>query len=359
MTRKLLFGLLIFTLVVLPLLAACAKPAPTTPTPTTPTPTPTTPTPTKPVELVVSDHNPAASGPGKALDYWAEQVQAQAGGRLKLTVYHGGALLATDEAYRGVQGRIADIAHYALQAKDGFYLNSVVSLPFLGWPTQHMEDKYMALLDKFPEMKAEWKGVTIISVMMMPPTHIHTAKKAIKTPADLKGIKIGSRGAMVETMNAVGAAAVDVAPTDWYVSLDRGLLEGIANHFPVLNVFGVTELLPYHTVFGEGGIDMMPMYLIMNTDVLNSLPSDLKQLIIDSGHIWYEKFCELDAADQLNVKKICEDKNHTFTYLTPEEIAVWYDLVKKPVHDKWIKDCADKGLPAQAVYDEALRLAKE
>jgi len=311
------------------------------------------------IELIVNDYNPAPSPPGQSVALWAEQVNELSGGRLNLTVYSGGSLLTTDEAYRGVQGRIADVTHYALQAKDGFYLNSVVSLPFMGWSTQHMEDKYMALLDQFPEVQAEWQDVTIISVMMMPGTHLHTVDKVIMTPDDVAGVKIGSRGMMVETMDAVGAAAVDIAPPEWYVSLDRGLLEGIANHFPVLNVFGVTELLPYHTIFGEGGIDMMPMYLIMNTEVLNSLPDDLKQLIIDSGSIWYEKFCELDAADLTNVISMCEENNHTFTYLTPEEIAAWYDLVKEPVHDAWIADCEADGLPGQAVYDATLQLASE
>ncbi len=360
--KKKIFLIPLALLLAISLIAiGCPTPPETTAPPETTTPPTVPPTTTEPevIELIVNDHNPALSGPGQSLIYWAEQVNELSEGRLHLTVYSGGALLTTDEVYRGVQGRMADIAHYVVQAKDGFYLNSVIALPFMGWPTQHIEDKYMALMDQFPEMQAEWQDVTIISVMMMPPTHLHTVNKAIKTPGDVKGMKIGSRGLMVETMSVVGAAAVDNPPTDWYVSLDRGLLEGIANHFPVLDVFGVTELLPYHTIFGEGGIDMMSMHLIMNTEVLNGLPDDLRQLLINSDSIFYDKFCELDSAGIARAVKFCEENNHTFTYLTPEEIAEWYDLVKEPVHDAWIADCEARGLPGQEVYDRALELVAE
>lgn len=372
---------LILMVAVLAFAPSCAKPAPAptpapapapTPTPApapTPTPAPApTPTPApapapeaaKPIELIVNDHNPAFTGPGQSIIYWANYVNEKSNGRLHLTVYSGGALLSGEEVYRGVQTGVADIGHYVVDSREGFALNLVMGLPFMGWPKQHVEDKYLALLDKFPEMKAEWKGVTILSVMMMPPTHIHTTDKVVKTPADIKGMKImGAEYMLNATMQAAGATAVQLDIADMAPSLNTGLIEGVINHFPVLNVFGALEFLKYHTVFGEGGINMTPMYLIMNMDKLNSLPADLKQLVIDSGSVWFEKFSELDAADQVNAQTYVKENNHTMTYLTPEEIKVWYDLVKQPVHDAWIADCNAKGLPGQAVYDEALRLAKE
>jgi len=179
-------------------------------------------------------------------------------------------------------------------------------------------------------------------------------------PADLEGMKImGAEYMLNMTMEAAGATPVQLDIGDMAPSLNTGLIDGVMNHFPVLNVFGALEFLPYHTVFGEGGINMTPMFVIMNTEKLNSLPPDLKQIVLDSGSIWYDRFSELDAADILGAQEYVEANNHTITYLTPEQIAVWYDLVKEPIHDAWIADCEAKGLPGQAVYDEALRLAQE
>jgi TRAP-type C4-dicarboxylate transport system substrate-binding protein len=236
-----------------------------------------------------------------------------------------------------------------------------MALPFMGWPEQHETGKlYLELLKSSEAMQAEWEGVTILSVMMMPPAHVHTAKKEVVTPSDLKGLKImGAEYMLNASMEAAGATPVQLDIGDMAPSLNTGLIDGIMNHMPVLNVFGALELLNYHTMFGKGGINMTPMYLIMNTKVLNGLPPDLKKLLLDSGSIWYEKFKELDIMEQEKAQKTADKFKQKFIYLTPEQIQVWYDLVKGPVHEKWIKDAEAKGLPGKKVYKKALKLIED
>jgi TRAP-type C4-dicarboxylate transport system substrate-binding protein len=231
----------------------------------------------------------------------------------------------------------------------------------MGWPEQHKTGElYQKLLDSSKEMQNEWNGVTIISVMMMPPTHLHTVKKPVVMPADIKGMKImGAETMTIAAAQAAGATPVQIDIGDMAPALNTGLIGGIMNHFPVLNVFGALELLNYHTIFGDGGINMTPMFIIMNTRKLNSLPSDLQKLIMNSGSIWYNKMKELDDADQIKAKKDAEGWGHKFTYLTPEQIKVWYNVVKAPIHDAWIKEAEAKGLPGKAVYNKALKLIKK
>ena len=72
-----------------------------------------------------------------------------------------------------------------------------------------------------------------------------------------------------------------------------------------------------------------------------------------------EKQTELNNMDLEQSLGFCYDNDHTMTELTPAEIQVWYDLVKQPIHEEWIKDCENKGLPGREVYEAALKLAKE
>lgn len=315
----------------------------------------------KVIKLTVNDHNPPFAPPGKAIDDYVAAVNKAGAGKVELTVHHGGALLSGEEAYRGVQTGVCDIAHYAIDAREGFVLNLVMSLPFMGWPGQHeAEDLYRELLDYSKEMRAEWEGVTVLSFMMMPPTHVHTAKKVVATPADLKGLKImGAEHMLNASMQAAGATPVHLDIGDMAPSIQTGLIDGIMNHFPVLGVFGALELTKTHTVFGPGGINITPMFIVANTKVLNGLPPDVQKILKDKASIWYERFKELDTADIVNSQKLCKDWGHTFTYLTPEQIKVWYDLVKGPVHDQWIKDAEAKGLPGKKVYKKALQLIKD
>ncbi|UCH06641.1 MAG: TRAP transporter substrate-binding protein [Deltaproteobacteria bacterium] len=315
----------------------------------------------QPIELTVNDHNPPPSTVAQAWDAWGKWVEERSKGRLKVTIHHGGALLAEKEAYRGTETGVCDMAHYVVDRREGFLLSTVTTLPFLGMPAQMEAGQlWMELLNKFPEMAKEWEGVKIIGIFMMPPTHIHTKKKAVETPADLKGMKIhGAEYALVQTMDAAGASPVQLDITEMYTGLERGILDGVMNHFPVCFIFKVLELTQYHTVFGDGGINMTPMFAIMNPKKFNSLPPDLQKIMEESGKVWTEEQKKLDFPLQDTAVGFCKGKNHTFTNLTPQGIKVWYDLVKKPIHDKWIADAEAKGLPGKAVYEEALKLITE
>jgi TRAP-type C4-dicarboxylate transport system substrate-binding protein len=117
--------------------------------------------------------------------------------------------------------------------------------------------------------------------------------------------------------------------------------------------------MPFHTIFGKGGVNMTPMGIIWNEKKWNNYPPDVKKILTDGAHFYTEKFFEMDYGMQGMVVKTCKDKGHTFTELTPQEIKVWYDLVKKPIHDRWIAEAEAKGLPGRAVYNETLRLIQQ
>lgn len=314
----------------------------------------------KVIAITVNDHNPPPSGPAQTIEYWAKKANEMGAGKFKITVHHGGALLTGDEAYRGAQSGIVDAAHYVVDRRDGFLLNTVLTLPFLGLPDQEKtREIYRQLRAKFPEVRGEFKGVIPFLFVMMPPTHIHNSKKVIKTPADLKGMKMhGAEYALVQVMGATGATAVQLDIADMYMGLERKLLDGVINHFPVCFIFKVLELLPYHTVFGTGGINMTPMGIVWNEKKWNSYPPDVQKILTDSIHFYTEKFYELDYGLQDISVGFCKEKNHTFTNLTPREIKVWYNLVKEPIHNKWIEEAEAKGLPGKKVYKYTLKLIK-
>lgn len=312
----------------------------------------------KVIELTVNDYNPPPSNVAKAWDEWKKWVEERSRGRLKINVHHGGALLGMKESYRGTQSGIVDISHYVVERREGFLLNTITTLPFLNLPPQMDAGKlYLELLDKFPEMRGEWKGVKILSTFMMPPTHIHTKRKQIKTPEDLKGLKMhGAEYAVIAILNVAGATPVELPITDMYMGLERGIIDGALNHFPVCYIFRTLELMPFHTVFGEGGINMTPMYAIINEEKFNSFPPDIQKILEESGTVWMYEMWKGDTIFKNVAIDFCKEKRHTFTYLTPDEIKPWYNLVKAPIHDKWIKEAEAAGLPGRAVYEETLKL---
>jgi TRAP-type C4-dicarboxylate transport system substrate-binding protein len=290
---------------------------------------------------------------------WADAVEKAGGGKIEMIVHDGGSLLSADEAYRGTQTGVCDAAYYVVNKMDGFLLNDIVSLPFMGYPDQDQTIKiWEQLVDEFPAMRDEFVGTYPYKFMMMPPTHIHMKDKLIKTPAEAKGEKLfTAEDSLTRSISAAGATPVDIDIADMYTSVERGVVDGVVNHIAVLQVFGTLELLKTHTVFGEGGISMNPMGIVWNLDIWNSYPDEIKMILTDNAQVWYDAFYGADQGFQQVCWGLADEWGHTTYRLTDAELQQWKDLVQEPIHEKWIEECASKGLPGQEVYDRALELA--
>jgi TRAP-type transport system periplasmic protein len=315
------------------------------------------------VELTFNNHNPPQAPVSLAHIKWAETLEKKSGGRIKINLVHGGALLKGNDAFRGIQKKIAFGGHYVLDKEDGFLLNLVVTMPFSGLPDfQKSTALYKELLNKFPQLQQEWKerGIKPLGIAMMPPTHLHFKNKAVKTPADLKNMRVmGAEYTTTSIIRAVGGGPVELDIGEMYTSIERGLVDGVINHFPVLRIFKVLDLLKYHTVFGEGGINMTPMMMIMNDEEFNKLPPDVQKLLLDSGEDWTKNCLEFTMGGIKMALDQTKQQNHVMTYLKPEEIEVWRNAVKAAVIDKWMESCEKKNLNPKPVYEELLRLAKQ
>lgn len=341
MKRKLLIGLLVLALLSVPFFAVACEEDTTVYT------------------LTINDHNTAGTGPALAADYWAEYVEEQSEGRLDIEVIHGAALFTGDEIYGQLAQDGCDGGQYVVKEEDGFLLNLVVTLPFLGFPEQHFEDMFYTLWDEFPEFAEEWDDVTVLGMMIMPGTQIHTVDLEIASPDDIEGVKLFcAETSLVNIINAVGGVGVEQPITDMAPSVQTGLVEGVFNHFPVCNAFSALELMHCHTTFG-GGINFSPMLLLMSNTTMDELPNSLRDILIDSGDYWFEQFCMLDDADMEMALDLCEANNDTFIELTSSEIAEWREIIKVDVIDTWIADCEAAGLPGQEVYDRLMELIAE
>jgi len=351
MIKKFAFLLVALALLAVPLLTACN--GGTTTSTATSTDTSTV------YKLTINDHNPAGTGPATSVDLWADYVEQQSGGRLDLEVIHGAALFTGDEVYGQIAQGGCDGGDYVVREEDGFLLTLALTLPFLGFPEQHFEDAFYTLWDEYPEFAGEWDEVTVIGMMIMPGTQFHTVSKAINTPADIKGVKMFcAETSLVNIVNAVGGVGVQQPITDMAPSVQTGLVEGVFNHYPVLNVFGALELLHSHTEFG-GGVNFTPMFMLVSNQALAKLPADLQDVVINSGDYWFTEFKRLDDADMTNALAVCEANNDKFIKLSSSQVADWRALIQTDVIDAWINKCEAAGLPGQKVYDRLMELISQ
>ena len=220
-----------------------------------------------------------------------DTIAQRCGGKVKFTTYWSSTLIPDTESWNGLLRGTCDILHWTASDKYQKLNWGIVTMPFIGWPSMEAGGKiYNDLLNKYPALKDEFKGAEVVTAKMMPPVQIHTTKKAVKTMADFKGMKIIADGPMAEFMKTLGASPSQIFPGDWYTSLNSGLVEGCVNHFPVIAVFGTLPLFKAHTIFGDGGMQMMGFGVVMNPDAWKKLTPDLQKIFKDTAQeIWFDE----------------------------------------------------------------------
>jgi TRAP-type C4-dicarboxylate transport system substrate-binding protein len=324
----------------------------TTTTVTTTTTAPAT------IELIYADWNPSGAPVTQSYVDWANRIEQDTGGRVKITNYFAGSLAGNTEVFRACQTGMADIVSYVVGSNPGLLpLNEGGLLPFIGWPDSATATKaYRELLQTTPELLGEFQGLKVMvgGARQMPGFQLHMTKKDALLPADLKGTKIIASGQLGKLVEAAGGAPVSLGALDWYTSLERGLAEGHFIFFAAADAFGLLELEKYHTMFGDGGSNASPYLQLMNLDTWNSLPPDIQKIIEDEATNLGDYQLGMDIQEEQS--KIDKAKSTgTVTYITAEQLQAWKDLAK-PIQDAWIADTASKGLPGQAIYDKIQQL---
>ena len=128
------------------------------------------------IELNFAHINPEVAPLCQLHRTWGDMIEEQSGGRVKFTYYFGGSLLKDvgGEMVRGVQAGVADIGYHALNPLYGFELSSFMLLPTLDFKSLSCGTKiYTDLLNKYPELQAEFGGLKWYAPRLMLPFLIH------------------------------------------------------------------------------------------------------------------------------------------------------------------------------------------
>lgn len=311
----------------------------------------------KVIELKFATEDPPFTPLAKTWKAWAQELEKRTNGKVKTTFYFSGALLKRKDIRKGIVKGVADIAYLTLGHDPAAYrLNQVVEMPLIGFPNEEAATGiWYKLVEKFPEMQNEYKGTRVLWRWVSAQQTIHTTKKMVRTPQDLKGLKFAAFGIPLKVLKAAGATVVNVMPSDIYMALDRGTADGIIAPYLPMAALRILDLCPNHN---DTGLSSGGMHVIMSDRTWEKLPSDVKEIIEEINPLFGKQQLISDQQMEKKIRGGAADKGHKFHQNTQKEIATWMESVK-PVIEKWIEDNEAKGLPARAVYEETKRMTRE
>jgi len=322
------------------ILSGCAQPSPA-------------PSSEEVIELKFATHIPPMASVVKNWGEWGKKVETATGGRVKVTMYPAGSLVGFDDQYPALLGGICDIIMVMAWDIPEQILETVFCLPMLGWKTDDFINVRKEVEKEFPQIAEGRSTVKTLWLQPHPPHAMHSTKKEVRIPDDVKGMKITGVDSMHGYIAACGATPIILGPADHYMALETGVVEGVFVSFEVLNVRKLQEVTKYHLNVPAGTADGT---VIMNLEKWNSLPPDIQQ-ILEGTFAEAEQmvFNSTIGGDRHFHDVIAGMEEHVLIEPTADELALWKERAM-PLHQEWIDKVEAKGLPGRAVYDKVMEV---
>jgi TRAP-type C4-dicarboxylate transport system substrate-binding protein len=164
--------------------------------------------------------------------------------------------------------------------------------------------------------------------------------KKVKRPQEIKGQKIRVSDTYEAFVKALGAVPVTMPGKDIYTALERGTVDGYA--WSVLgNVkAGWVEVCKYIL---EPRIFQMNIEALVNLKKWNSLPADLKKILVDTMIANERESAKIMAALGEKELKQMHEKGMKTIKFTPEDTKWFVDLAYKAQWDDVIKHAPKLG----------------
>lgn len=236
-------------------------------------------------ELKVSTSQTEQSMISRSYQQLCDAVNAKSNGRLKLKLFPAGQLGGDEDVIeQAVQG--AAIAVNTDAARMGTYVHDMGILMMGFFADSYDECLKVTETETFKKWEDELASKHGIRVLAFDfydgPRHFLTNKE-IKTPDDLKGLKIRTIGSPVciETIKAMGATPVSMSWGEVYNGIQSKAIDGAECQDTSSYPSKLYEVCKYMTKTGHF---QLLQGLICGEKWFQTLPADLQQLLIETAH---------------------------------------------------------------------------
>jgi len=264
---------------------------------------------------------------------WAKLVEQNSGGELKVQIFDSAQLYKDSELIKAIQTGAVDAGMMGSPFLGTQLLPTmrVFQMPFLFQTVDDMIKVYHSKVGDSWKNTAEKKGVKVMGLIVhpSPEDQLIAAVKAVRMPADLKGMTIRVIGPDdAAAMKKWGAAPSFIPGMDVYPALQRGTLQGAIGSVMLQVELKRYEVAPYAVFLPLAGAQA---YYGMNKEVFDKLTPKQQKALADASAAMESRTKELTMKDLAvameQLKKVMKGL-HT---PTPQEMAQW----KEGVSDMW------------------------
>jgi len=214
---------------------------------------------------------------------FSEMVNERTEGRVEIEIYPAGQLGNEKEITDAVAMGTLDFALCGFGEVAKRYPPAlIVDGPFIYRNREHLamffeSEVFAELMENMEEI-----GVAMVSPGYYGTRHVTTSNTVVKTPADLKGLKLRcpDQPMYVGVTTIMGATPTPMAFAEVYLGLQQGVVDGQENPAAAITSMKFYEVQNYliktgHIIQGN--------HIFGSTKILDQIPADIQQIIAEVG----------------------------------------------------------------------------
>jgi len=295
--------------------------------------------------------------PGGKGDVRDEMVQIiardakAAGVDLDIQVYPGASLFKPNEQWNALVNGQLDISSFPLDYASGkVRAFGATLMPAL----VRSHDRAARLNDsKFMKdirAKIEQAGVIVLSDAWLAGA-VASKKACIRTPADIKGVKIRSAGPTFAAMwQAAGASIVSVPSNEVYNALQTGVAEATDTSTGSFVSFRIYEQVKCITAPGDNALWFMYEPVLMSKKSFDRLNKAQQDTLLKAGKKAQAYFVKEAKGLDDEMVKTFKAHNVEVVTLSPAEYDAWVKIAQKSSYEDFAREVPD----GKQLIDEAL-----
>jgi TRAP-type mannitol/chloroaromatic compound transport system substrate-binding protein len=283
---------------------------------------------------------------------YVTRVNDMAGGRLKIDLLHGGAVVHPFQVFDGVNGGQIDAAHTVTvywygkhKAASLFGTGPVFGFNAnegLGW-IHNGGGKEL-----FEELQTQIMKVNIKSFFAMPmPTQpLGWFKKPVTSAADLKGLKYRTVGLAADLFQAMGASVAQLPGGEIVPAMERGVIEGFEYNNPTSDRrFGAQDVAKNY-MLGSHHQATEYFEIMFNRTKFNALPKEQQAICqyaaeaVSSANEWkaYDYYSK-DLQELITKDKVSALRTPQGVF--DAQIKAWDGIIAQLGSDPFMKKVMD------------------
>ena len=274
---------------------------------------------------------------------FANLVNARSGGQINVKVYGAGALGAEREYVEAIKAGTVEAGIASGVIANFFPSAMVTDIPYL-FPSGEVAWEVMdgPFGDKLRAAFLKETGMRCLSFAEVGFRNFTNNTRPIKTPADMKGLKIRVQETplYVNMLKALGAIPTPIAWTETYTALQTKVVDGQENPVPTILMAKLQEVQKYIILDGHVyGVD----WFVINEKFFKSLSPELQYIVLDCAQISStvgRGVCQLIAAQGVQA---LQDAKMVVYSPTEADLELFKKATQQPVID-WLKTKIDEKL---------------